>query len=79
MGPSLEKVMFPHIIIVMNYIGKNCIFCTDFVLQFLVDVRNRCAEQSWDVFNKFLEDTPPLNGLFFSFTFAFKCTTNHKP
>ncbi|PIA40919.1 hypothetical protein AQUCO_02300002v1 [Aquilegia coerulea] len=26
------------------------------------DVRNRCAEQSWDVFNKVLEQTPPLNG-----------------
>ncbi|XP_058080507.1 xylulose kinase 2-like [Magnolia sinica] len=26
------------------------------------DIRNRCAEKSWDVFNKFLEKTPPLNG-----------------
>jgi len=26
------------------------------------DVRNRCADKSWDVFNKFLEQTPPLNG-----------------
>jgi len=26
------------------------------------DVRNRCAEKSWDVFNKFLEQTQPLNG-----------------
>ncbi|KAF5208457.1 Xylulose kinase, partial [Thalictrum thalictroides] len=26
------------------------------------DVRNRCADQSWDVFNKVLEQTPPLNG-----------------
>ncbi|GKV19974.1 hypothetical protein SLEP1_g30163 [Rubroshorea leprosula] len=26
------------------------------------DVRDRCAEKSWDVFNKFLQETPPLNG-----------------
>lgn len=26
------------------------------------DVRNRYAEKSWDVFNKFLQQTPPLNG-----------------
>ncbi|XP_077233989.1 xylulose kinase-2 [Tasmannia lanceolata] len=26
------------------------------------DVRNRCADQSWDVFNKLLEEAPPLNG-----------------
>lgn len=26
------------------------------------DVRNRCAEQSWDIFNKFMEETSPLNG-----------------
>lgn len=25
------------------------------------DVRNRCAEKSWEVFSKFLEQTPPLN------------------
>ncbi|KAI9106361.1 hypothetical protein K1719_021889 [Acacia pycnantha] len=26
------------------------------------DVRNRFAEKSWDTFNKFLQQTPPLNG-----------------
>ncbi|KAF9601438.1 hypothetical protein IFM89_020205 [Coptis chinensis] len=26
------------------------------------DVRNRCAERSWDTFNNILEQTPPLNG-----------------
>uniref|UniRef100_A0A0C9RZ78 Xylulose kinase n=1 Tax=Wollemia nobilis TaxID=56998 RepID=A0A0C9RZ78_9CONI len=26
------------------------------------DVRNRCAKGSWDIFNEFLEQTPPLNG-----------------
>jgi len=35
-----------------------------------VDVRNRCAERSWDVFNRFLEKTPALNGLYFTL-FAF--------
>lgn len=28
------------------------------------DVRNRYAEKSWDVFNKFLQQTQPLNGRF---------------
>lgn len=32
----------------------------------LLDVRNRYAEKSWDVFNKFLQQTPPLNGMLFS-------------
>ena len=26
------------------------------------DVRNRYADKSWDVFNNYLEKTPPLNG-----------------
>uniref|UniRef100_A0A9I9DKD2 Xylulose kinase n=1 Tax=Cucumis melo TaxID=3656 RepID=A0A9I9DKD2_CUCME len=26
------------------------------------DIRNRYAEKSWDTFNKFLQQTPPLNG-----------------
>lgn len=65
-----------QIISFMNYIEKSCTFCTDFVLQILVDVRNRCAEQSWDVFNKFLEVTPPLNGLLLSFAFTFKTCLN---
>lgn len=29
----------------------------------MLDVRNRYAERSWEVFNKFLQQTPPLNGL----------------
>lgn len=33
----------------------------------IIDVRNRCAKGSWDVFNTYLESTPHLNGLF-SFT-----------
>lgn len=61
-----------QIISLMNYIEKSCTFCTDFVLQILVDVRNRCADQSRDVFNKFLEVTPPLNGLLLSSAFTFK-------
>lgn len=27
-----------------------------------VDIRNNCADKSWDVFNKFLQQTQPLNG-----------------
>lgn len=30
----------------------------------ITDVRNRYAERSWDVFNSYLEKTPPLNGIF---------------
>jgi len=26
------------------------------------EIRNRCANGSWDTFNKFLDQTPPLNG-----------------
>lgn len=26
------------------------------------EIRDRCAEGSWDVFNKYLEQTQPLNG-----------------
>ncbi|KAF9601440.1 hypothetical protein IFM89_020207 [Coptis chinensis] len=28
----------------------------------IANVRNRCAERSWDTFNNILEQTPPLNG-----------------
>lgn len=31
---------------------------------FELDIRNRCAEKSWVVFNKLVEQTPPLNGLY---------------
>jgi len=30
----------------------------------ILDVRNRCAEKSWEIFNKYLEQTPALNGLY---------------
>ncbi|XP_022680844.1 xylulose kinase-like isoform X1 [Setaria italica] len=36
------------------------IACDTFIV--VSDVRNRCAEKSWDVFNNYLEKTPPLNG-----------------
>lgn len=29
----------------------------------VIDVRNQYAERSWDVFNNYLEKTPPLNGI----------------
>ncbi|CAL9088541.1 unnamed protein product [Musa textilis] len=57
--PSLEGHVFP------NPVDPNC------YMVMLVykngsltreDVRNRCAESSWDTFNKYLERTPSLNG-----------------
>ncbi|XP_074564378.1 xylulose kinase 2 [Curcuma longa] len=57
--PSLEGHVFP------NPVDPNC------YMVMLVykngsltreDVRNRYAERSWDVFNSYLEKTPPLNG-----------------
>lgn len=37
---------------------------------FVLDVRDRCADKSWEVFNTFLQQTPPLNGLWISFRFS---------
>lgn len=57
--PSLEGHVFP------NPVDNNC------YMVMLVykngsltreDVRNNCAEKSWDTFNTFLQETPPLNG-----------------
>lgn len=41
----------------------------------VLDVRNKSAQQSWDVFNKLLDETPPLNGsvFFFQYISAHEC------
>ncbi|XVE55678.1 hypothetical protein DITRI_Ditri03aG0177700 [Diplodiscus trichospermus] len=57
--PSLEGHVFPNPVDREGYmvmlVYKNGSLTRE-------DVRNRYAEKSWDVFNKFLEQTPPLNG-----------------
>lgn len=56
MGPSQNNVVVPGIINFMNYIEEGFML---FVLIPVIGisgrshVRNRCAEQSWDVFNQF--------------------------
>ncbi|XP_072952428.1 xylulose kinase 2 isoform X1 [Typha angustifolia] len=57
--PSLEGHVFP------NPVDPNCymvMLCYKNGSLTREDVRNRCAERSWDVFNNSLEETPPLNG-----------------
>ncbi|KAJ0963318.1 hypothetical protein J5N97_028440 [Dioscorea zingiberensis] len=57
--PSLEGHVFPNPVDPKSYmvmlVYKNASLTRE-------DVRNRCAERSWDVFNKHLENTLPLNG-----------------
>lgn len=56
--PRLEGHIFPNPVDTESYmvmlVYKNGSLTRE-------DVRNRCAEKSWEVFNKFLEQTPPLN------------------
>ncbi|GLT62992.1 hypothetical protein SLA2020_355910 [Shorea laevis] len=57
--PRLEGHVFPNPVDTESYmvmlVYKNGSLMRE-------DVRNRCAEKSWDVFNKFLQQSPPLNG-----------------
>ncbi|GMI91048.1 XYLULOSE KINASE 2, xylulose kinase-2 [Hibiscus trionum] len=57
--PSLEGHVFPNPVDTEGYmvmlVYKNGSLTRE-------DVRNTYAGKSWDVFNKFLEQTPPLNG-----------------
>ncbi|KAK9270997.1 hypothetical protein L1049_026585 [Liquidambar formosana] len=57
--PRLEGHVFPNPVDTEGYmvmlVYKNGSLTRE-------DVRNRCAEKSWEVFNKFLQQTPPLNG-----------------
>eukprot|EP00268_Persea_americana_P067271 TRINITY_DN9236_c0_g1_i1.p1 TRINITY_DN9236_c0_g1~~TRINITY_DN9236_c0_g1_i1.p1 ORF type:complete len:559 (+),score=119.21 TRINITY_DN9236_c0_g1_i1:343-2019(+) len=57
--PGLEGHVFPNPVDPKCYMVMLCYKNGSLTRE---DVRNRCAEQSWDVFNKFLEVTPPLNG-----------------
>ncbi|KAJ0085308.1 hypothetical protein Patl1_08744 [Pistacia atlantica] len=57
--PRLEGHVFPNPVDTKGYmvmlVYKNASLTRE-------DVRNRCAEKSWEVFDKFLDQTPPLNG-----------------
>ncbi|KAF8410294.1 hypothetical protein HHK36_002820 [Tetracentron sinense] len=57
--PSLEGHVFPNPIDTKGYMVMLCYKNGSLTRE---DVRNRYAQQSWDVFNQFLEETPPLNG-----------------
>lgn len=58
-NPGLEGHVFPNPVDAEGYmvmlVYKNGSLTRE-------DVRNRCAEKSWDIFNKFLQQTQPLNG-----------------
>ncbi|WCJ35633.1 xylulose kinase-2 [Euphorbia peplus] len=56
--PSLEGHVFPNPVDTKGYMVMLCYKNGSLTRE---DVRNRCAEKSWEVFNKFLEQTPPLN------------------
>ncbi|XP_058069587.1 xylulose kinase 2-like [Magnolia sinica] len=57
--PGLEGHVFPNPVDPKCYMVMLCYKNGSLTRE---DVRNRCAEKSWDVFNKLLEKTPPLNG-----------------
>lgn len=57
--PSLEGHVFPNPVEPDGYMVMLCYKNGSLTRE---DVRNRCAEKSWGVFNDYLEKTPPLNG-----------------
>ncbi|KAG9439946.1 hypothetical protein H6P81_020111 [Aristolochia fimbriata] len=57
--PALQGHVFPNPVDPSCYMVMLCYKNGSLTRE---DVRNRCAEKSWDLFNKFLEDTRPLNG-----------------
>lgn len=57
--PRLEGHVFPNPVDPESYMVMLCYKNGSLTRE---DVRNRCAEKSWDVFNKFLQQSPPLNG-----------------
>lgn len=57
--PSLEGHVFPNPVDPQGYMVMLCYKNGSLTRE---DIRNRCAQESWDIFNKHLEQTPPLNG-----------------
>lgn len=58
-NPSLEGHVFPNPVDTSGYMVMLCYKNGSLTRE---DIRNRCAEKSWEVFNKLLQQTPPLNG-----------------
>lgn len=57
--PSLEGHVFSNPVDTKGYMVMLCYKNGSLTRE---DIRNSCADKSWDVFNKYLQDTPPLNG-----------------
>ncbi|CAN0921943.1 Xylulose kinase 2 [Linum grandiflorum] len=57
--PGLEGHVFPNPVDAKGYMVMLCYKNGSLTRE---DVRNRCAGSSWEVFNKLLDQTPPLNG-----------------
>ncbi|XP_019175377.1 PREDICTED: xylulose kinase-like [Ipomoea nil] len=57
--PSLEGHVFPNPVDTQGYMVMLCYKNGSLTRE---DIRDKCADKSWDVFNKHLESTPPLNG-----------------
>ncbi|KAJ4849569.1 Xylulose kinase 2 [Turnera subulata] len=57
--PGLEGHVFPNPVDLQGYMVMLCYKNGSLTRE---DVRNRCADNSWENFNKFLEQTAPLNG-----------------
>ncbi|CAL5332592.1 unnamed protein product [Camellia sinensis] len=57
--PSLEGHVFPNPVDPKSYMVMLCYKNGSLTRE---DVRNQCADKSWEVFAKFLQQTPPLNG-----------------
>ncbi|XP_050213532.1 xylulose kinase 2 [Mercurialis annua] len=56
--PGLEGHVFPNPVDTKGYMVMLCYKNGSLTRE---DVRNRCAQKSWEVFNKLLDQTPPLN------------------
>lgn len=57
--PCLEGHVFPNPVDEKGYMVMLCYKNGSLTRE---DIRNQCADKSWDVFNSCLQETPPLNG-----------------
>nr|XP_043635781.1 xylulose kinase 2 [Erigeron canadensis]XP_043635782.1 xylulose kinase 2 [Erigeron canadensis] len=58
-NPSLEGHVFPNPVDPESYMVMLCYKNGSLTRE---DIRDRCADKSWDVFNQSLKQAPPLNG-----------------
>ncbi|CAH1438694.1 unnamed protein product [Lactuca virosa] len=58
-NPSLEGHVFPNPVDTKGYMVMLCYKNGSLTRE---DIRDRCADKSWDVFNQSLKQAPPLNG-----------------